>query len=160
MAAALTIWGLMPRYEYKVVPAPAKGLKAKGIRSPEARFAHALASAMNELGAAGWSYLRTDTLPAEERVGLTRTKTTYHNMLVFRRELQEDVQLQEVAQSSPPPPTALELAFQAPQPVPRIAYEDTPEDPEDAEDAPSASILTILQARRAETEDVNEIAAE
>lgn len=157
MAAALTIRGLMPRYEYKVVPAPAKGLKAKGIRSPEARFAHALASAMNELGAEGWSYLRTDTLPAEERVGLTRTRTTYHNMLVFRRELQEDVQLQEVAQSSPPPPTALELAFQAPQPVPRIAYEDAPED---AEDAPSASILTILQARRAETEDVNEIAAE
>ena len=86
VAAALTIRGLMPRYEYKVVPAPAKGLKAKGIRSPEARFAHALASAMNELGAAGWSYLRTDTLPAEERAGLTRTRTTYHNMLVFRRD--------------------------------------------------------------------------
>ena len=29
----------MHRYEYKVIPAPGKGLKAKGLKSPEALFA-------------------------------------------------------------------------------------------------------------------------
>ena len=56
----------MHRYEYKVIPAPGKGLKAKGLKSPEARFAYALETAMNELGAEGWTYLRADILPSEE----------------------------------------------------------------------------------------------
>lgn len=76
----------MPRFEYRVVPAPKSGLKAKGVRSNEDRFAHALESLMNELGAQGWDYVRADTLPAEERQGLTGRTTVYQNMLVFRRE--------------------------------------------------------------------------
>ena len=28
----------MPRYEYKVVPAPTKGIKGKGVRGAEAKF--------------------------------------------------------------------------------------------------------------------------
>ncbi len=32
-----------------------------------------------------WEYLRTDTLPSEERSGLTGKTTVFHNMLVFRR---------------------------------------------------------------------------
>lgn len=74
-------------YEYAVVPAPRKGVKAKGVKSPEDRFAHALQEIMNEKGADGWEYVRTDTLPAEERQGLTGTKTVYQNMMVFRRTL-------------------------------------------------------------------------
>lgn len=151
----------MPKYEYKVVPAPAKGLKAKGIRSPEARFAHALASVMNTLGAEGWSYLRTDTLPAEERVGLTKVKTTYHNMLVFRRELEIPQSLHDLHQPAAPHPTPLELAFLSPQgALPQISYDD-PGDTGD--DAPTASILTVLNARRAkmeEDEPPTDIAAE
>ena len=61
----------MQTYQYKVVPAPKAGLKAKGVRSNEDRFALALETLMNELGAQGWDYVRTDTLPAEERQGLT-----------------------------------------------------------------------------------------
>ncbi len=75
----------MPTYEFRVVPAPKQGLKAKGVRSNEERFAHALEVLMNEMGAQGWDYVRADILPAEERQGLTGRTTVYQNMLVFRR---------------------------------------------------------------------------
>lgn len=73
------------RYEYKVVPAPLRGEKVRGARTTAERFAHALSQAMNAEAREGWEYLRTDTLPCEERSGFTGHKTTYQNMLVFRR---------------------------------------------------------------------------
>ena len=79
----------MQRYEYRVVPAPRRGEKARGVRTTEERFALALTSLMNELGAEGWDYLRADALPCDERAGLTGTKTSFQNMLVFRRALAE-----------------------------------------------------------------------
>ena len=77
----------MHRYEYRVVPAPKRGEKAKGAKTTGDRFALALTHLMNDLGAEGWEYLRADTLPCEERVGLTGKTTTFQNMLVFRRLL-------------------------------------------------------------------------
>lgn len=77
----------MTRYEYKIIPAPQRGVKAKGAKTTEARFAHALTELMNELGREGWEYQRSDTLPCEERVGLTGRTTRFQNMLVFRRAL-------------------------------------------------------------------------
>lgn len=74
-------------FEYKVVPAPTRGKKAKGVKSAADRFAHALSEVMNALAAEGWEYLRTDTLPAEERHGLTGRTTVFQNMLVFRRSI-------------------------------------------------------------------------
>jgi hypothetical protein len=74
-----------PRYEYRVVPAPRKGEKAPGLRSPEGRFALALSRLFNHMGERGWEYVRADTLPAEERVGLTGKTVRYHTLLVFRR---------------------------------------------------------------------------
>lgn len=89
----------MKRFEYKVVPAPKKGEKARGVKRTEDRFAHALTLIMNELGAKGWEYVRSDTLPCEERSGLTSKVTTFQNMLVFRRELaaRTDAQAETVA---------------------------------------------------------------
>lgn len=75
----------MPIYEYKVVPAPEKGQKSKTLKGTRERFALALETLMNELGAQGWEYVRADMLPCEERAGLTGTATVYQNMLVFRR---------------------------------------------------------------------------
>lgn len=75
----------MQRFEYKVIPAPTKGDKARGVKATPDRFALTLTMLMNELGRDGWDYVRADTLPCEERVGLTGSKTTYQNMLVFRR---------------------------------------------------------------------------
>ena len=77
----------MDRYEYKVIPAPEKGLKAKGIKTPADRFAFAVETAMNELGVEGWEYWRAECLPATERAGLTSSKITERHMLVFRRPL-------------------------------------------------------------------------
>lgn len=75
----------MPSYEYKVIPAPQKGLKGKGVRGAEARFSNALESVMNDLGAQGWEYCRAETLPSLERSGLASTTTEWRNVLVFRR---------------------------------------------------------------------------
>lgn len=75
----------MARYEYKVVPAPTRPAKVKGVKGTEQKFAVALSEIMNELAGDGWEYLRTDTLPCEERQGLTGRTTTFQNMLVFRR---------------------------------------------------------------------------
>jgi hypothetical protein len=72
-------------YEYKVIPAPVRGLKAKGLKTADDRFANALQVAMNEQAADRWEYLRTDTLPSEQREGLMSKTTVYRNMLVFRR---------------------------------------------------------------------------
>ena len=79
----------MPKYDYKVVPAPAQGVKAKGVKAPEDRFALALAQLMNALAEEGWEYQRAETLPCTEGGGFfSRASTTvYRSMLVFRRPL-------------------------------------------------------------------------
>ena len=80
----------MPRYEYKVVPAPTKGLKGKGVRGAEARFSYAVQELMNGLSGYGWEYQRSETLPSTERSGLTGSTTEWRNVLVFRRLREND----------------------------------------------------------------------
>lgn len=80
----------MQRYEFKVIPAPRRGEKLRGLKTTEDRFALAMTNLMNELGRDGWDYVRADTLPVDERSGLTGTKTSYQNLLVFRRVLTEN----------------------------------------------------------------------
>ncbi|MGI1661114.1 DUF4177 domain-containing protein [Palleronia sp. KMU-117] len=112
----------MPRYEYKVVAAPRQGLKAKTARTPDERFANALATLINDIARDGWEYLRTDTLPMEERKGLTGRSVSYKNMLVFRRALDEaQIQTPEVRVTAIPGPAAA---------VPRLGAPSrgTPED--------------------------------
>ncbi len=81
----------MPRYEYKVIPAPSKGQKAKGVKTPEGRFALSVETVLNEMGAEGWEYLRAELLPSDERSGLTGSATNWRNVLVFRRAAEDDV---------------------------------------------------------------------
>lgn len=78
----------MPQYEFKVVPAPRRGEKARGVKTTEDRFALALTTLMNDLGRDGWDYLRADSFPVDERAGFTGTKTTQHLLLVFRRVIE------------------------------------------------------------------------
>ena len=75
----------MQNYEYKVLPAPAKGEKSKGLKNAETRFAYAIERLMNDMAADGWEYQRAETLPSEERSGLTSSQTVWRNLLVFRR---------------------------------------------------------------------------
>ncbi len=118
----------MVRYEYKVIPAPAKGLKAPGVKGAEARFAHALEQRMNEMAAEGWDYLRADILPSEERQGLTSTQTVYRSVLVFRRSIDTAVEPAVAGDAS-------EDAIEADAPDAEETVEDTaPETPEPPED--------------------------
>ena len=78
----------MSQYEYKVVPAPKKGKRGKGVKGNDGKFANALELIMNEWAAKGWEYQRTDTLPSEERQGLTGRITVFQNMLIFRKTLE------------------------------------------------------------------------
>lgn len=96
----------MQCYEFKVVPAPKRGEKARGVKTTEERFALALGNLMNALGREGWDYVRADALPVDERAGFTGTKTSYHNMLVFRRPLDQPVS--EAPVSHPIRPVASE----------------------------------------------------
>lgn len=82
-------------FEYKVVPAPQRGLKGRGIKGTPARFANALQTLMNKMAAEGWEYQRADTLPVEERQGLTGKTTTFQNMLVFRKAIVADATFED-----------------------------------------------------------------
>lgn len=75
----------MTQFIYKAVPAPRRGEKARGVKTTPDRFALAMTSLMNQMAAEGWDYLRADTLPCDERVGLTGLKTTFQALLIFRR---------------------------------------------------------------------------
>jgi hypothetical protein len=97
----------MPIYEYKVIPAPRRGEKTRGAKTTADRFAHALTQVMNELGRDGWEYLRADTLPCEERVGLTGKATAFQNMLVFRRATGAETSHTEAPAPAPTAMTAI-----------------------------------------------------
>jgi hypothetical protein len=77
-------------YEYKVIPAPQRGDKVRGARTTEDRFAQTLTATMNAHARDGWEYVRSETLPSEERAGFTKRRTVYVNLLVFRRSVSED----------------------------------------------------------------------
>ncbi|GGG62148.1 DUF4177 domain-containing protein [Salipiger pallidus] len=114
----------MQRYEYKVLPAPAKGEKAKAVKGPEGRFAHSIERLMNEMAQAGWEYLRAETLPSEERSGLASTQTIWRNLLVFRREMVAPAAVPAPAPSVAAPETAsgpatTQAPAAAPAPAPR-----------------------------------------
>ncbi|OZB16893.1 MAG: hypothetical protein B7X55_07165 [Rhodobacterales bacterium 34-62-10] len=101
-------------YEYRVIPAPVKGTKAKGAKTAEERFALTLQEAMNSMAADGWEFQRAETLPSEERSGLTGRKTVYHNMLVFRRTNAAAVEAFQPREM--PPLSAQEARTDAPVP--------------------------------------------
>jgi hypothetical protein len=102
----------MPRYEYKVVPAPSRGLKAKGVKTAEARFSHTIEGLMNQMASEGWEYQRAETLPSIERSGLTSTTTEWRNLLIFRRATEIGAEafapdlLPPPADAAPLPPVA------------------------------------------------------
>lgn len=75
----------MRNFEYKAVPAPTRGQKAKGVKTTEDRFALSITDVLNDMAEDGWEYIRAETLPCDERKGLTGTQTTYQNVLIFRR---------------------------------------------------------------------------
>ena len=82
----------MIRYEYKVLPAPSRGQRGKGVKGSDGKFANALEILMNQMGSDGWEYQRAETLPSEERAGIASKTTVFRNVLVFRRPIETDLE--------------------------------------------------------------------
>lgn len=76
----------MTNYDYKVVPAPHRARKVKGVKGADELFAMTLAEAINEVARQGWEYVRTETLAAEVPGGwFRRGMSSEHTVMVFRR---------------------------------------------------------------------------
>ncbi|MBN8194777.1 hypothetical protein JI667_22010, partial [Bacillus sp. NTK074B] len=46
-------------FEYKVVPAPVRAVRVKGLKTTAERFAHTVAESINAEAAGGWQFVRT-----------------------------------------------------------------------------------------------------
>ncbi|KIC14153.1 DUF4177 domain-containing protein [Leisingera sp. ANG-DT] len=127
----------MQAFEYKVVPAPAKGTKAKGVKTPEARFANSIEILLNEMAAEGWEFQRAELLPSEERSGMMGSATNWRNVMVFRRALATDKPAEKAA-STRKEPAAPSVEFRHSEPeTPRLtAAAGDPEAPPEAEQVP------------------------
>ncbi|MFO1142277.1 MAG: DUF4177 domain-containing protein [Amaricoccus sp.] len=76
----------MTQYDYKVVPAPRRAKKIRGIKGTEELFAHTLTDAINEVARQGWEYVRAEHLRAEGPRGWFRSAAAgEQTVLVFRR---------------------------------------------------------------------------
>jgi hypothetical protein len=100
-------------YEYKVVPAPDRAERIKGMKRPEDRFAHKIEGLLNDMATAGWSFLRAESLPSEER-HLLRSQSVMRSLLIFYRETEDDA----AHQIAPAPTPASEA--EAPQTAPSL----------------------------------------
>ncbi len=77
----------MAEFEYKVVPAPRKAGRAKGVRGHDEKYAYTLGEIMNKMAADGWQYLRAESLPVDEKAGMMgKTTEKYLSLLVFQRQ--------------------------------------------------------------------------
>ncbi|PIB24232.1 hypothetical protein BFP76_03130 [Amylibacter kogurei] len=143
----------MGSFIYKVIPAPAHGKRAKGAKGIAGRFANGLETAINELAAEGWEYIRAESLPSVERVGITRRKVeTFQNVLVFRKASDA-----EVLETPSETPSTLDKrgSFFRPKPKPEpnqriepkaTAVEETVEDVvEDAVETVSETVENIAK---------------
>ncbi|WP_134682000.1 DUF4177 domain-containing protein [Paracoccus ravus] len=106
-------------YEYTVIPAPSRGEKSKGAKTGIERFSATLAAALNEMAQDGWEYVRAETLPCEERAGLTGRTTIYHNILVFRRAVDDGEEILPIpVAAQEPEPVEADLPADQAEPTP------------------------------------------
>ncbi|TYO91278.1 DUF4177 domain-containing protein [Oceanicella actignis] len=93
----------MTRYEYKVVPAPRRARRRKGVRDRAQLFARTVQDVLSAEAVDGWEFLRAENLPCEERRGwFRRLEETVQAVLVFRRALPEPPAARPEARSDAP----------------------------------------------------------
>lgn len=94
----------MTSFEYKVIAAPRRIRKVKGVPGAADQFAHTLGEAINEQARQGWEYLRADVMMADEPRGFLRSDVTAeHTVLVFRRGLQAQAHTRLEPRAEAPP---------------------------------------------------------
>ena len=144
----------MNAFEYTAIPAPIRSEKAKSAKTPAERYALTLTDEINRMAADGWEYLRAETLPSEERSGLTGRTTLFHNLLIFRRAKASAVKPRALTQVEAKPaiaPAAPTLAKPV-EAAPKRA-EPTPEADAAAPVSPTASPIFSEPMRVAKTPD-------
>ena len=76
----------MSFYDYKIVPAPKRAKKVKGVSGAADLFALTLNDAVNDLARQGWEYYCSEQLSIQTPGGwLSRSRTEEHTVLVFRK---------------------------------------------------------------------------
>jgi hypothetical protein len=76
----------MQSYEYKAVAAPTRARRFKGVKGTANQFAMVVSEVMNDMASDGWEYLRSDSLPVDEKAGLLKGRVeNYYTLLIFRR---------------------------------------------------------------------------
>lgn len=103
----------MQMHEYLALPAPRRGQKVKGLKTPTERYAHEMTTLLNDLAAEGWEYCRSECLPSEERKGLMGTTVVQNHLLIFRRPKAE-VLAEHPMQSVTAPEPVRSLASETP----------------------------------------------
>jgi hypothetical protein len=74
-------------FEYRVVPAPKRLKKVKGVSASDELCAATLTEAINAEARQGWEYLRAETFSAQTVRGIfRRSHEVEETVLVFRRE--------------------------------------------------------------------------
>lgn len=77
----------MSYFDYKVIPAPRRVKRVRGVHEGAELFAHTLTEAINEQAREGWEYVRAESLTAETPRGwFRRPAEEDQTVLVFRRE--------------------------------------------------------------------------
>ncbi len=117
----------MSHFEYRVIPAPSRGEKAKDAKTPTDRYSVALTAELNRMAQDGWEYVRADVLPSEERSGLTGRSTVYHNLLVFRRNAPAPAAAALPVRQPQPEYAAAASPVRAPEPVPVLPQAAAPQ---------------------------------
>lgn len=129
MRAGSTRDAQMTLYEYRVVAAPRRAKRIRGMKASQDRFAATVSEVINDAAAEGWDYVRSETLPMEERQGMLKGRVeVLQSLLVFRRPLrgvQQEAQTREPSLRAPRP----DAEDDGPVPVIRLG-KPLPEDAE------------------------------
>ena len=143
----------MTYYDYKVVPAPKRAKRVKGVHGAEDLFALTLTESINEVARQGWEYVRAEHLPAEAPRGWFRgARAAEQTVLVFRRA-RESAGPRLVAATRPEPAAAEPAAPEPPRPpaeqaaVDRLAQRMRREPPLRLEPLPAAPTSPRRSAR-------------
>jgi hypothetical protein len=114
----------MTHYDYKVIPAPRKVKRVKGVSGAEELFAVTLTDTINEVARQGWEYVRAERLTAEAPRGWLRPAVAEEqSVLVFRRQREQLGPRLAVARGAEP---AMALPTEPAPPSPLIAGASTP----------------------------------
>jgi hypothetical protein len=109
----------MTHYDYKVIPAPKKVKRVKGVSGAEELFALTLTDSINEVARQGWEYVRAEHLPSEAPRGWLRAAVTGDQaVLVFRRPRESLAPRLASVRTDPAADVALPPEPEAPRAVP------------------------------------------